>query len=424
MNPRKIKKTTLTALAACVLACVFPASPLSAQTTLYWTATSVQWVTAPDLSTTSAQWSATAGGPMDQRWTNDFSAVINVPDVQDAQILLAPNDRLISVDTLVIQGAATLLGSAGNTRILAITGGGSGTLTLATTSTSTAANGSYLRFNGTSAWAGTIATGASAGAADKNRVQIQQTTAVGTTTKLLIDGARIEVLGNSGDAFTIGELKGSGGALRLATHAAGSTKTLIVDQATDTTFAGVIEESVAAGTSVLTKQGNGSLTLDGANTIDQVNVNDGSLIVNGSISGAVSVTQGATLGGTGSVGAVTLNNGAVIRFLLDAPQNLAASSLVKGTDGGGGGVYVFDFGGTGVAGETRTLSSVVGAGFNASDFSAINLAEGVTGVFTLSGSELKFVTTAIPEPSTWALLTGGVSITGALIMRQRRRRRH
>ncbi|WP_043586871.1 hypothetical protein [Geminisphaera colitermitum] len=413
---------TLVASLACGFSS-FPALPtVQAQSTLYWTDSSTQWVTGPDLSTIPAGWASTLGGTKDQKWDNGTaearnSAVIDVTS-PNPEITIAPNDRAINVGTLTIANSATLVGGSGNTRFFYIETGGSGTLTLATTSLSTASNGSMLRLSGTSAWDGTIGTSASAGDANKNRIEITKMTAVGQSTTLSIDGARVIVAGNSGDVFTIGELKGAGGALRLNTGGAGQSKELVVNQSTDTTFAGVFEESVAAGTSVLTKQGEGSLTLGGANTIDQVNVNGGSLIVDGSISGDVSVAQGAKLGGTGSVGAVTLNNGAVIKFSLGAAQNLTASSLVKGTDG----TYVFDFGGTGVAGETYTLSSVVGAGFEQSEFSAINLASGVTGAFLLSGSELKFVTSAaIPELSICALLAGGVILAGALILRRRHR---
>ncbi|AHF91271.1 anchor protein [Opitutaceae bacterium TAV5] len=408
---RKMKRTTLTLASVGALACGFCSSVSHAQETLYWTDTSTTWAIGVPETAVSPQWSTTAGGAMDQRWTNGYSAVINA---SDAQIILAPNDRAVSVDTLAIQGVATLTGSGNNTRILTITGGGSGNLTLATTSASTAVNGSFLRLAGTSAWNGTIATSASAGEADKNRVQIQQVSAVSIATRLRIDGARMELSAGTSNTYTIGELQGLGGALRFGTNAA-QTTTLIIDQATNTAYAGGLEKT-GSGSAVLVKKGEGTLTLTGSSALDGFQIGAGKLIVDGTLTGTVAVASGATLGGVGSVGAVTLNDGAVLSYSLGVgAQNLAVAGFVKGTDG----TYVFDFGGTGAAGETYTLSSVVGGGFDVSNFSAINLAEGVTGVFSLSGSELKFVTTAIPEPSTYALLAGGVLLAGALVMRMR-----
>src|SRR6185369_15700497 len=65
-----------------------------------------------------------------------------------------------------------------------------------------------------------------------------------------------------------------------------------------TTFSGTI-----SGSGGLTKNGTGALTLSGANTYTGLTtVNTGTLIVNGSIAGAVTVNSGGQLDGTGRIG--------------------------------------------------------------------------------------------------------------------------
>src|ERR1700680_4452339 len=103
--------------------------------------------------------------------------------------------------------------------------------------------------------------------------------------------------------------------LNLGTGAValGASRTVTVN-ANNLTVGGVI-----SGTGFgLTKAGNGTLTLSGANTYTgATTVNAGTLLINGNNSaatGAVSVNNsGTTLGGTGTIGgAVTVGNGAIL----------------------------------------------------------------------------------------------------------------
>ncbi len=79
----------------------------------------------------------------------------------------------------------------------------------------------------------------------------------------------------------------------------------------DTTFAGIIADGSSGG--ALTKVGTGTLTLSGTNSYTgTTTVSAGALIINGNQSaatGAMSVASGATLGGSGTIGGATTING-------------------------------------------------------------------------------------------------------------------
>ena len=95
---------------------------------------------------------------------------------------------------------------------------------------------------------------------------------------------------------------------------------MVFDQGGDGTYGGAID-----GSGSLTKTGAGTLTLDGANTYAGVtNVDVGSLIVNGSTTGIMSVQAGARLGGSGAVGSTSLS-GTV------APGNSIGTLTVNGS---------------------------------------------------------------------------------------------
>jgi outer membrane autotransporter protein len=68
-----------------------------------------------------------------------------------------------------------------------------------------------------------------------------------------------------------------------------------------------------SGTGSMTKLGTGNLTLTGANTYSgDTNIDAGTLLVNGSIVGDTFVNGGGTLGGAGSLGNVTVNSGGTL----------------------------------------------------------------------------------------------------------------
>ncbi len=106
---------------------------------------------------------------------------------------------------------------------------------------------------------------------------------------------------SGGTLISGGTLRGAAGS--LGTGAITDNAALIVDQATDATFAAAIN-----GTGTLVKTGAGNLNLTGASALSgTTSVAQGQLSVNGSLANsAVTVASGATLAGSGTVGATTV----------------------------------------------------------------------------------------------------------------------
>lgn len=142
---------------------------------------------------------------------------------------------------------------------------------------------------------------------------------------------------------------------------------------------------------------------------------DGSLVLD---SGAATVRlfDGGQLAGSGTANRVILNGGGTIKYLLGSTDSLSISALEKGAAGS----YVFDFGGTGVVGETYVLATSLIGEFYAADFSAVNLAQGVSGHFQINGSELSFVAGQIPEASTCVTVLAAAALLGTLLVRRNR----
>ena len=115
---------------------------------------------------------------------------------------------------------------------------------------------------------------------------------------------------NNDGVITAGSIAGSG------TYFIGAGNTLVVGSNNlSTEVSGVIDDGCGCSPGNLQKVGTGALTLSGINTYTgDTLVNAGTLLVTGSIasSDAVLVDHGATLGGTGTVPATFLSNGATL----------------------------------------------------------------------------------------------------------------
>jgi len=149
-------------------------------------------------------------------------------------------------------------------------------------------------------------------------------------------GATFDVSGISASGETVGSLAGgSGSSVELG------TKNLTTGGNNDsTTFAGVI-----SGSGGLTQEGTGTLTLTGANNYTGATQVTGgaTLIVNGSLTSSLTTVQsGSTLGGSGTVGSLTVASGAAHNpgnspgiMTVDGDYTLAGSLTIEiaGPDG-------------------------------------------------------------------------------------------
>jgi autotransporter-associated beta strand protein len=270
-------------------------------------------------------------------------------------------------------------------------------------------------------------------------------------------------------AQTFSAVQGTGGAVALGSGS------LTVNNGADNSFGGAI-----TGTGGVTKNGAGMMELTGANTYTgTTTVGAGTLAINGNNSaatGAVTVQSGATLAGSGTVGgATTIQSGAT-----HAPGNspglqtfnngltYATSStfqweLIGNTEDGRG----TNFDGVNVSGGTLSIGSRVTSSlvfntagssvswadsfwdsdrswlvfantnnptlartavFDTINLSADSLGSTLTSVrsnasfaWNQQGNDVYLTYTAVPEPSTYALLVLAAAALGFHALRRRRR---
>ena len=364
----------------------------------------------------------------------------------------APATLTIGDSTTPANGSSAII--ADGTSTVALVKTGTDTITL---------KGNHNAFSGgVTVNQGTL-TATGAGALGTGAVTVNPTGTSGTAADAATLTTNTSAIGNSGSAFTvntnsataigtinftsgsptIGSLSGNGSAVLQSST---GTNLTIGSSANNlsSTFSGAISEATV-GEGSITKAGIGVLALSGINTYTgATTVTAGTLVVDGSISGSATTVQtGGALGGSGTVGGLSLqsggtlapglefsgesiktltaagltwNGGGTMNFELSASSNasdllslsssLGTGALTEGTAG----TFQFNFLGGGEAGQTYDLVNFSSTNFSASAFSATNLGSGLSANFELSGSELQVQLQSVPEPSAWGALVWGVGI--------------
>ncbi|RMP50952.1 Autotransporter [Pseudomonas savastanoi pv. glycinea] len=185
--------------------------------------------------------------------------------------------------------------------------------------------------------------------------------------------------------------------------------TLVLDQSTNNTLANTL-----TGSGALIKRGAGSLNLTGNSSLSgATTVQAGRLAVNGNLGNSiVSVQQGATLGGNGTVGGINVAQGGVV-----APGNSVGQLNVNGdVNLAQGSVYQVESDANGNADRivasgratlnNSTLSLVEGGNWvAASRYSIISAAGGVSGAFAAVQTNFAFLTPTLNYTATDVGLT-------------------
>jgi autotransporter-associated beta strand protein len=203
---------------------------------------------------------------------------------------------------------------------------------------------------------------------------------------------------------TIGSLSGNGTVLNNG----GGIATLTVgNDNTNTTFGGVIKD----GSSVLqlTKSGTGTLTLTGMNSYTgTTTVNNGSLIVDGSINSLNTVINaGGLIGGHGTIGGSLVNNGIIGQN--NSPETLTIANNFTQNPGG-----TLRIGVAGIAPGQHDLLAVNGHAAVAGTLQFISL-----GGFALQpGDQITFLTAKNGISGSFNNTQNGLVSTGTIVQAQ------
>lgn len=244
-----------------------------------------------------------AGNPANTVWT--AANVWNGPATWvNGDSATFTNSPTVNLGTAISQTGVTI--SSGQTLNLNLTvdskitgtGGFSGDLTK---------TGSTLRLSHSGGFSGTLT--ASAGNTVFGSSNTDPTGQTSNATKLVASGGAF-ILGSAYNlgSMTIGELSGASGSVRTdwADGGTNGKRTLIVDQATDTTYSGTFNEGTSSRTFDLIKTGAGTLTLSGNSNSTWTG---GNAIITG---GTLKLGHAHAIGGNGLYAqGFTLRNGAL-----------------------------------------------------------------------------------------------------------------
>jgi autotransporter-associated beta strand protein len=221
-----------------------------------------------------------------------------------------------------------------------------------------AAAGTIFLDSSTAGAATLIANGGSAGG-NGGRINFDANSDGGTARVEVFGNGKLDISGHNAPGVTIGSIEGDGNAFLGANNLTVGSNNL------STVFSGVIQDGGFFGGTggALTKIGTGTLTLSGVNTYTgPTTIDAGVLNVTGSITSAVTVngggtlgtahslavTSGGTLSGGGTTGSVTVNRGGTV-----APtgQHREAPPPIPGLSATGNAVAAASFGALHVNGD-------------------------------------------------------------------------
>ncbi len=233
-------------------------------------------------TTTAALATVTAGSAI------SVTSFANATNTISAKLVLGANQtwNIASGKTLAVSGVVS--------GTYSLTKADAGTLTL---------SGANIYTGATTVSAGTLKAGVASVAGVSGAFGYNSAITLANTAGVTMD--------ITGFNTQIGSLTGGGTTGGNVTLGA-ATLTVGGDHTSPAAYAGIISST---GAGALTKIGNGTQILSGANTYTGVtNVNAGKLLVNGSISSSslTTVASGATVGGSGTIGALTVSSGGFI----------------------------------------------------------------------------------------------------------------
>lgn len=365
----------------------------------------------------SAGFTKAGAGTLILSGTNNYSGATRVL----AGVLKGSTASLNTADGIVNNGVVVLdQASAPGTISGVIEGSGS---LIKTGSKLLALTGRNVYSGGTLVEEGTLrgTTTALQGDITNNGTVIFQQGWYGTYTGDL-SGAGLLQKNGAGTVYLAGSNSHTGGTLINAGRIVGNTESLpgVITNNSELHFKqdnNGTYNSVISGTGTLYKYGGGSLTITDSNTYTgSTLVQQGTLVVDGSLSSETAVQGGATLGGSGSVGGLIINEGGTL-----SPGNSPGTITVTGNatwnPGGNYNWQIYNATGTAGAPNGWDLTDISGT----LDLSALSLGNTFNiNLWSLSGispdadgAAINFAASLnASQEGSWVIATAAGGITG------------